>query len=165
MKHAILAILVLAAGCVPPSGQAFALTDAVRTYIEGVKWERFENAAAVLPPRERNAFLDERDLLAKDLRITDTEILRVTQRERRAEVQVKLTWYSDREGVVHDSVATQRWERQGKVWRLIDEFRARGEAMPGLREDAEVGDRGPVSRTQTSDSRLRSSLPARAGEE
>lgn len=151
MKHAILVILILATGCVPPSGQAYALTDAVRTYTEGVKWERFEAAAAVIPPRERDGFLDERDLLAKDLRITDTEVLRITQRERRAEVHVKLTWYSDREGVVRESVAAQRWERHGKLWHLVDEHRARGDEMPGLREDAE--------------DRLGSSLKAHRGEE
>lgn len=138
MKRAILSLVLFAASCVPPSGQAYALTDAVRTYTEGVKWERFEAAAAVIPPRERDAFLDERDELAKDLRITETEILRITQRDRRAEVQVKLSWYKDSEGVVRSSVASQHWERQGKVWRLVDEYRSRGDEMPGLREESEA---------------------------
>jgi hypothetical protein len=141
MKHAILVILTFAGACAGPSGQGYALSDAVRAYTEGVKWERFDAAAAVIPPRERDLFLDERDQLAKDLRITETEILRLTQRGRRAEVHVKLTWYRDSEGVVRTSVAAQRWERQGKAWRLVDEHRARGDEMPGLREDPEVAAR------------------------
>jgi len=144
MKHAILAVVLFGAACMPPSAKAYALTDAVRTYTEGVKWERFESAAAVLPAAQRRGFLDERDLLAKDLRITDTEILRVDERDRRAEVLVKLSWYSERENIVHTSVATQRWERQGKSWKLVDERRSRGDEMPGLQEDDEaVGLGGP----------------------
>jgi hypothetical protein len=138
MKAIILATVLAAGACMPPPGGGYGLTDAVRTYTEGVKWERFEAAAAVVPPRERNDFLDERDLLAKDLRITQTEILRVTERGNRAEVHVKMTWYLDSEGTVHESVAAQRWERQGKAWRLIDERRARGHEMPGLREAPEA---------------------------
>lgn len=138
MKHAILGLLVLAGACAPPSAQGYALTDAVRTYTEGMKWERFEAAAAVLSPAERDEFLDERDVLAKNLRITEIEILRLTQRGQRAEVHVKLIWYRDDEGVVHESVAAQRWERHGKRWRLVDEHRARGDEMPGLREDSET---------------------------
>lgn len=133
----LLPVLVLAAACAPPAGGGYALTDAVRTYTEGVRWERFEAAAAVVPPRERDAFLDERDELADDLRITDTEIVRVTERGNRAEVQVRLSWYRDDEGVVRESVALQRWERQGKAWRLVAEWRARGDEMPGLREAPE----------------------------
>ena len=139
MKRAI-ALVLFAAACVPPSGGAYALTDAVRTYTEGVKWERFEAAATVVPPRERDLFLDEREALAKDLRITEADIVRVTQHDRTADVQIKLTWYRDSEGVVHESVAAPHWERQGKSWRLVDEHRARGDEMPGLREDAESAD-------------------------
>lgn len=140
MKRA-LAVLVFASACVPPGGGGYQLTDAVRTYTEGVKWERFEAAAAVIPPRERDLFLDEREALADDLRITEAEIIRVADHGRTAEVQVRLSWYRDSEGVVHESVAAQRWERQGKAWRLVDEHRARGDEMPGLRETPEVSER------------------------
>ena len=88
----------------------------------------------MVPPAEQAAFLDERDLLAKDLRITNSEIVRVSERGRTAEVTVKHDWYKETEGTLHVTVATQRWERQGKAWRLVDEWRARGDEMPGLRE-------------------------------
>jgi hypothetical protein len=120
--------------CMPPSTRGAALYDAARTYTEGVRWERFEAAAAVVPPAERAAFLDERDVLAKDLRITDSEITRVDQHGRTAEVSVKHAWYKDSEGTLRETVVRQAWERQGKAWRLVDEYRARGDAMPGVRE-------------------------------
>lgn len=133
--------LFVVAACRPPGATRSALPDAVRTYTEGVRWERFEAAAVVIPPAERAAFVDERDTLAKDLRITDAEIIHLQAAERTAEAAVKLTWYSEREGVLHTTVAHQRWERQGKAWRLVDEVRGRGEPMPGLRErDPDEGD-------------------------
>lgn len=133
MMRSLLIALTLAA-CMPPSTQGAALYDAARTYTEGVRWERFEAAAVVIPPAERAAFLDERDLLAKDLRITDSEITQVAQHGRTAEVSVKHAWYKDSEGTLHETVVKQAWERQGKAWRLVDEYRSRGDEMPGVRE-------------------------------
>jgi hypothetical protein len=107
--------------------------DAVRTYNDGVRWERFTAAATAVPPRERDAFLDEREELADDLRISDYEVVRVKDRgPDEADVQVKLTWYRDSVGTVRETWARQRWERQGKSWRITAEERVRGDDMPGL---------------------------------
>ncbi|MBL8622664.1 MAG: hypothetical protein JNK64_15220 [Myxococcales bacterium] len=127
-------IALTLAACMPPSTRGAALYDAARTYTEGVRWERFEAAAVVIPPAERAAFLDERDVLAKDLRITDSEITQVAEHGRTAEVSVKHAWYKDSEGTLHETVVKQAWERQGKAWRLVDEYRSRGDEMPGVRE-------------------------------
>lgn len=120
------------AGCAHvPRGES--LMDAVRTYNDGVRWERFTAAAATVPSRERDAFLDEREALAEDLRISDYEVVRVKDTGGDvADVQVKLTWYKDSEGTVRETWAKQRWERQGKAWRITDERKVRGEDMPGL---------------------------------
>jgi hypothetical protein len=96
------------------------------------------------PARRARQFLDERDTLAKDLRITDAEIVHLREHGRTGDVAVKLAWYSEREGTVHTTVAHQRWERQGRAWRLVDEVRGRGEPMPGLREPTDG--REPLAR-------------------
>lgn len=134
MTRALAIAALMVAACIPPAARGAALVDAAQTYNEGVRWERFEAAAAVIPPAERAEFLDERDQLAKDLRITQSEILQITEHGRTAEVVVKHAWYSDREGTLHETVAAQAWERQGKAWRLVDEHRSRGDQMPGLRD-------------------------------
>ncbi|HVV87428.1 MAG TPA: hypothetical protein VHE35_30510 [Kofleriaceae bacterium] len=115
------------------------LMDTVLSYNDGVRWERFTAAAAAVPPAERDQFLDDREHLAKDLKITDDEVVRVATHGDRAEIQVKLTWYLDSRGAVHETWVRQRWERQGAAWRVVDETRARGEPMPGLADgdDAE----------------------------
>jgi hypothetical protein len=113
------------------------LMESVTTYNEGVRWERFSAAAAAVPPAEREAFLDEREELAEDLRITDYEVVRVTTKGDHADIQVKLTWFLDSRGSVHDTWIRQRWERRGRSWRVVDERRVRGEAMPGLAEQTD----------------------------
>ena len=113
------------------------LMESVHTYNEGVRWERFTAAAAVVPPAERDDFLDEREALADDLRITDVEIVRVAARGERADIQVKMSWYLDSRGTVNETWVRQRWERQGAAWRVVDERRVRGDAMPGLAEPFE----------------------------
>ena len=133
MRAALLALVVLAA-CHPPSA-GDTLGESVRSYNEGVRWQRYDNAAVHVPAAERAQFIDDADERAKDIKITDYEIVRVTQKsDRVAEVSVKLSWYRDSEGTLRETQAMQTWERHGKTWLVIDETRTRGTEMPGLRE-------------------------------
>jgi hypothetical protein len=129
IPRAMIVMAALGAGCsAAPKGDT--LMDAVRTYNEGVRWERF--AASRVPSQEREDFLDEREILAEDLRITDYEVVRVKDTGEAADVQIKLTWYKDSEGTVRDTWVKQAWERQGKAWRIVGESLVRGAEMPGL---------------------------------
>jgi hypothetical protein len=87
-----------------------------------------------LPPAERSAFVDEWDARSSDLKIADYEIVDLVARGDLAQVQVKISWYGEREGTLHDTHARQIWRRAGKIWLLTDEVRMRGAAMPGLAE-------------------------------
>lgn len=128
------ALLVLAGACsaAPKSGET--LIESVRTYNDGLRWQRFAAAAGRLPLAERSAFVDEWDERSNDLKITDYEIVDLVARGDTAHVQVKISWYGDREGTLHDTHARQTWQRRGKVWFLTDEVRMRGAEMPGLAE-------------------------------
>jgi hypothetical protein len=146
MKTRVVLLAAFAAlGACAGGAQRDALMESVTTYNEGVRWERFTAAAAVVPPAEREEFLDEREELARDLRITDYEVVRVASKGDRAEIQIKLTWYLDTRGTVHDTWVRQRWERHGPAWRVVDERRVRGEAMPGLAEQPADADREAAS--------------------
>jgi hypothetical protein len=132
-----LAAIILALGACAgmQAKEAETLTDCVRTYNDGVRWARYTNAAVYVPPKERSQFVDEWDERAKDLRITDYEVVKVDQKTpKEARVEVKLEWYRDSEGTVHETRATQTWERHGKGWLMVDEARLRGTEMPGLPE-------------------------------
>ena len=133
--RAFVAVVGLAVGCGGAAPRDL-LMESVQTYNDGVRWQRFTAAAAVVPPAERDQFLDEREALADDLRITEYDIVRVASAGRRADVQVKVSWYLDSRGTVHDTWIRQRWEQQGRAWRVVEERRVRGEPMPGLPEPA-----------------------------
>ncbi len=139
----------LAAGCGGAARMGESLVDTVTAYNQGVRWGRFPAAAAHVPAAERNAFLDDRDELAEDLRITDYELVGVEPSgSRSARVHVKYTWFRNSEDIVRETHADQRWEQQGKAWIIVDERRLRGPAMPGLLEpepefdDADATGRG-----------------------
>jgi hypothetical protein len=134
-RIAMLGILLVygACGAAPRSGET--LADTVRAYNDGVRWGRFEVAAIHVPPKQRSQFVDEADDRAKDLKITEYDVVNVQQpSERQAKVHIKLEWYSDHEGTVHETHALQTWEKQGKDWMLVDEARLKGSEMPGLPE-------------------------------
>jgi hypothetical protein len=132
-------------GCGGMQQRTETLTDAIQTYNEGVRWGRYSAAATKLMPAERDAFLDERDQLSADLRITDYDVIRVSAAgdPSRATVQIKYTWFLDSVGTVHETSSLQDWERHGKVWIMAAEHRLRGEAMPGLPEPAPESDSDP----------------------
>ena len=134
---AALAGAVLAGACGARAGGTETLTESVRSFNEGVRWERFAAAAVRIPPRERSQFVEEMDERAEDLKITDYEIVRVDARgAHEARVQVKLSWYRTSEGTLRETHAMQTWERQGKAWMMVAEARVRGAEMPGLPEAA-----------------------------
>lgn len=135
---ALLSLLALAApGCAATQRKVEPLEDSVRVYNDGVRWQRFDDSASRLPPARRDDFLDERDQLHEDLRVSDYEIIRVRHhpKGRQARVQVKYTWYLESRGKVHETHAVQTWHQGKEVWILRGERFLRGEPMPGLEGD------------------------------
>ena len=122
-----------AAACAAPAHGADTLAESIRSFNDGVRWERFGAAAARIPPRERSQFVVDMDERAEELKITDYEILSVDARgPREARVQLKLSWYRPSEGTLRETHAVQTWERQGDRWMMVAEARVRGAEMPGL---------------------------------
>ncbi len=133
MKSALAVLIVLCACGAAPASDT--LAETVRAYNEGVRWGRFEVAAIHLPAKERSKFVDENDERAKDLRITEYDVVNVDQKgSKEAKVHIKMSWYSDREGTLHETHAVQTWEKKGREWLLVDESRSKGTEMPGLPE-------------------------------
>jgi hypothetical protein len=138
MRAALITVLMLGCGAAALHGDTD-LSESVRQFNEGVRWERFAAAAAAIPPPERSQFLDDMDERSGDLKITDYEVVKLDPRgEREARVQVKLSWYKASEGTVHETHALQTWERHGKAWWMVDAIRLRGAQMPGLPEAPET---------------------------
>ena len=134
MRTVLLAIVLVACGA-PQVRTEEDLSESIRQFNEGVRWERFAVAASSIPPPQRSQFVDDMDERATDLKITDYEVVRVDPRGRtEASVHIKLSWYKASEGTVRETHALQTWERHGKAWWMVDESRLRGAEMPGLAE-------------------------------
>ena len=130
----ILAIVLFVTAC-GAAPHADSLAETVSTYNDGIRWGRFDVAAKNIPPKQRSKWVDEADERAKDLKITEYDLVNVDQKgEREAKVHIKMSWYSDREGTVHETHAVQTWEKHGKDWMMVDEARLKGAEMPGLPE-------------------------------
>jgi hypothetical protein len=110
------------------------LLDASRGYEEGLRWGRYEDAAARRLPPDREAFLDDRDALAENLRIDDYEVIRVhvDHTHAHAHLTVKYTWHLDDEGVVRETVVEEDWVRKGADWFVEHDSKKRGDDMPGV---------------------------------
>jgi len=133
MRAVLITVVLL--GCGAPMRSESDLSESIRQFNEGIRWERFAVAASAIPPPQRSQFVEDMDQRAADLKITDYEVVRLDPRgEREARVQVKLSWYKASEGTVHETHALQTWERHGKIWWMVDEARLRGAEMPGLAE-------------------------------
>ncbi|MBA3451483.1 MAG: hypothetical protein H0T42_00135 [Deltaproteobacteria bacterium] len=131
----LLFVIALSGACGSAQKNQETLTDAIRAYNDGLRWNRFEVAASQVPPKERAEFVDEMDERADTLKMTDYEVVKVDSKgEKEARVQVKVSWYLDNIGTLHETHAVQTWERHGKVWWMVDESRLRGDEMPGLSE-------------------------------
>lgn len=130
-----MASVVVSGACGARARGTETLADSVRSFNEGVRWERFAVAAVRIPPRERSQFVEDMDQRAEDLKITDYEVVNVDARgPRAARVRVKLSWYRTSEGTLRETHAMQTWERQGQAWMMVAEARVRGAEMPGLPE-------------------------------
>ena len=144
-----LLIAAVVVGCGGGQKAQTQVMHSVRGYNDAMRWQRLPTAAGFIAPAEREAFLDEHEELAEELRIDYYEIARMKPSGgNRAEVQVKYTWHLDNVGVVNDTTTLQHWERHGKRWVLAEEHRVRGDEMPGVAEPPETkpddGDRRPV---------------------
>lgn len=136
MRALVLSLILGSLGCGAPQVRPeHDLSESVRQYNDGVRWERFAVAASSIPPAQRGRFVDEMDERAGDVKITEYDVVRVdAPSDRAARVQIKLSWYKTSEGTVHETHALQTWERHGKAWLMVEEQRLRGAAMPGLPE-------------------------------
>jgi hypothetical protein len=133
MVRSALLLSILGAAACGAGRQHETLSDSIRTYNEGIRWERFEVAANAVPPTERTAWVQDMDERAEDVKVTDYDVVSVQRKApREAHVQVKWSWYRNSEGTLHQTHADETWELHGKEWWMVDTKHVRGDEMPGV---------------------------------
>jgi len=135
MKHLSMLVVVVSsvAACGGGLRDQETIDDVVRSYNESVKWERFDRAAIRLPPKQRAQAVDDWDTRAKDVKITEWELVKIDPKNKKEmRAQIKLSWYKDSEQILRETHEVQTWEQHGKEWVLVEDKRLKGAEMPGL---------------------------------
>src|SRR5262249_29902470 len=131
-----LAALTLGAGCI--AGGGYSTRDrvlaAAREYNEGVRWGRFEQAAAYLELGRRRGFVDRHQALEDELQFADYELVRLEvdrsdRKQPSATARVEYSWLLKRSGLLEKTSTDQRWEEHDGQWRLTSEVRVKGAPM------------------------------------
>lgn len=130
--RSLAALLVIASCAQSGAKKTEDLVGDVRDFQEGLRWRNYDQAADHVVAPQRARFLDAHDDIDADLRIDDYEVMRVTVTGEHTEalVRVKYTWHRDSVGTVYETIVDQKWERQGKVWRIIGAEHRQGETLP-----------------------------------
>lgn len=144
MNHLLVFALALSTGACGASRKRTAdLVYDIRTYNEGIRWNKLPQAAVHILPQKREAFLDEREELEEELRIDDFELQRVKMSDDKQEsalIQIRWTWHMDSEGIVKTTTTRQKWRRFGSRWLMVAEHHVRGDEMPGVKSEEELPD-------------------------
>ena len=159
---AIIGLLVAAGalsmmvGC-PPKHEL--LYQSVSEFNNGLRWKKWEDAGAFMPPGLRVAFLQslEKEKADDRLNITDFEVKEVLldDEAKHAVVRVRLAWYFNDSGIEKKSLIIQKWERIEDKWAMMameGEGPWKPEAVKAIdlfpkdAGDADGSDAGPADR-------------------
>jgi len=110
------------------------LTVAAREFNDDVRWSRFEQAGAKIPPEKRQAFIERHRALEDELEIADYELAGVDvdksdKKMTRATARVEFTWTMKRRGLLEKTVIKQSWEDRDGGWVVVKEERQRGSSL------------------------------------
>ncbi len=128
LEAALATVLALAAAAAGAGGCASTASDtdlqrAVWLYNEGIRWKRFEQAAAFLPPEARDAFLERYHATEDRLSIESIEVRGVAAAEGTSEpsfdVTVVAAAYVLPSTVLQRVTIVERWVLVGGAWRMV----------------------------------------------
>jgi hypothetical protein len=139
MKRMIMMALLLGSACAGMTGRKDTeeFMDDVRSFQEGLRWQKYELTVDYLPTGVREKFLATHDEMDHDLRIDDYEVqvVHLADEHTSATVTVKYTWHLDSVGTVHDTIVEEKWKKLGKNWHIVTYAYKRGdESMPEVVE-------------------------------
>jgi hypothetical protein len=136
MNKKIFFIFIILAGCAPikKKRDLAALEPAVLQFYSQLKWYRGTIAKAYIHPKLRPAFLDAIDAAAKDIKISDIKVIRITPVHKKdiAKVRLRVVWFHKGEMIVHNSLVEDTWKMFGKNWMKIKSKVIKGKKVPIL---------------------------------
>ena len=117
------------------------VTEAARSYNEGVQWGKIDQSAKYLPVDERKPFVERMAALEDELEISNAEMvsLDLDKKHDKATWRMSYEWSLKRHGLVEKTTTEQIWREKQSKWVMTREVRLRGSPLPLFKERAEVG--------------------------
>ena len=124
---ALLSFASMATGCGLAEGPREKLDRGVFQFNEGLRWGRYNDVLPVVDEDALEHFQKMHEGWGTTIQISSADVLQVlyNDRERRADISVRFSWYRKSEMVAYDTVTRQHWEyRTGKWWLVAEEFQS-----------------------------------------
>lgn len=137
-------MLLLASACATSSQKSQQLQTSVNAYLEAMRWQYYERAAAFRPNDLRASFLATLEDEGTGLQIEDVKVLRVdVQSEEAADITVRIRYMRLPSVTVQSDVIRQSWHRVDGNWILEFEdppfVEIDPEAVPPPRSEDDFG--------------------------
>lgn len=127
------------AGCLTPAQRREdTLSREVHLANDDLRWGRYEQFVAYLPPDEAQLFMRRVRDIEDDLMMADFEVIDLSfgSSNETAISQLKLSWYTKRQGTVRHARIEQQWEHKNGRWMIAKQRRTRGDRFPLIVEPA-----------------------------
>lgn len=118
-------LLTACGGLAPSASDTGELTVALETYTRLIRWQRWSDAAALVPEEQRPKWLAEKMRGAQGLNIADIALAGVnkaSENAEEAEAYIRIAWYRGNDMTLRESVWKQQWKHiRGEGWRMFSE--------------------------------------------
>ncbi|MFO7564107.1 MAG: hypothetical protein R6X02_15785 [Enhygromyxa sp.] len=141
-RVALVAGLLVTAGCAASDGMIEKLYDSTRAYNRSLRWGDWDRASEHLPQASADAFIESHQAIEDRLVVLDYQMtrLQVDKVNGIAASQVEISWHTADHLVVRTTTVDHLWQWHEGRWVLVDERRSGGKPLTIF---AEVTDEQP----------------------
>ncbi len=120
------------------------LYDSTRSYNRSLRWGDWDRAAVHLPTQSVDAFIEAHQAVEEKLVVIDYEMSRieVDKQSGIAASQVHISWHTENDLVVRDTIVEHVWQWHEGRWVLVDERRSGGKPL-GIFAELDEGETHP----------------------
>ncbi len=103
-----------------------------RMFNDDLRWARWDQMGATMPPDEKRLFLERVELVGTDLVMCDFEVKSVNfeKESNAATVTAYVEWYIKTDPSVRHVTLEQRWENRTGRWIMVKQRRSHGDRFP-----------------------------------
>ncbi len=118
-----LIVVFINLSCGPIQQSKSNLQEAVLAFNEGVRWGRLQEVLPRIHPDSVDHFVEMHKEFGDDIKVSDYEILNANHddKNKKADVSVRISWYRESEMVVRKTMLVQHWEEHGQDWIMLAE--------------------------------------------